>query len=101
MSSLPNCKKPCAQCPFRKDTIKGWLGKRAIEEIIKSDTFVCHKKRHLQCAGHMLINGERNTFVQIANRLNFPLGLSGRELIFDTREECIAHHSGERERRHA
>lgn len=61
-------------------------------EILKHDVFTCHKKRHLQCAGHMLIKGEENTFVQLAHRLGFPLELSGRELIFDTKEQCLEHH---------
>ncbi len=61
--------------------------------ILQERSFVCHKKTHLQCAGHMLIRGEQNDFVQMANRLKIPLELSGRELVFDTESECIAHHS--------
>jgi hypothetical protein len=99
MTSLPNCKKPCKQCPFRKDAPQGWLGEERMEEIPQAESFVCHKKKHLQCAGHMLIKGEDNGFVQLANRLNIPLELTGRELIFDTQEECIAHHSDGRRKR--
>lgn len=92
MPSLPNVKTPCAQCPFRKDTIKGWLGRERMQEILESRSFVCHKKQHLQCAGHMLIKGADNDFVQIANRLKQELELSGRELVFDSLAECIDHH---------
>ena len=91
--NLPNVKKPCAQCPFRKDTLKGWLGARRMTEILAADTFVCHKKTDLQCAGHMLIKGDENSFVRLAGRLGIELTLSGRELVFDSKQECIQHHS--------
>ncbi|QFR59861.1 hypothetical protein VOWphi5012_077 [Vibrio phage phi50-12] len=90
--SLPNVKKPCKDCPFRKDTMKGWLGKERMQEILNQESFVCRKKTHLQCAGHMLIKGEDNAFVSLAIRLGEDTGLSGRELVFDTEEECINHH---------
>jgi hypothetical protein len=43
--------KPCADCPFRRDTQKGWLGKPRAEEIadalLRDDkTFACHKTVH-------------------------------------------------------
>lgn len=93
MQALPNCKRPCKDCPFRKDSLKGWLGASRMEDILNSGSFVCHKRTYLQCAGHMLINGVNNEFVRLAQRLEIDLELSGRELIFDTREECIAHHN--------
>lgn len=92
MHSLPNVKAPCRDCPFRKDSLKGWLGEDRMREILASGSFVCHKKQHLQCAGHMLIKGERNNFVQMANRLGLELDLSGRELIFATEKACVEHH---------
>ena len=93
MTSLPNCKKPCANCPFRTDAPEGWLGSERMAEILDQGSFVCHKKQHLQCAGHMLINGQRNDFVRMASRLNIPLDLSGRELVFETRDQCVDHHN--------
>ncbi|MCI2286075.1 hypothetical protein L3081_24955 [Colwellia sp. MSW7] len=93
MISLPNIKKPCADCPFRKDTQKGWLGASRMTEIVEQPSFVCHKKQHLQCAGHMLINGVDNQFVQLAKRLSIKLSLTGRELVFETKEACVSHHS--------
>ena len=93
--SLPNVKKPCKDCPFRKDSLEGWLGRDRMTEILDDDTFVCHKTLEgirLQCAGHMLINGNDNGFVRLAGRLGIDLELSGRELVFDTRQACIDHH---------
>ncbi len=89
------CTKPCGgevKCPFRKDALRGWLGKK-IEAILGADTFVCHKNHSKQCAGHMLLLGDDNIFVRLAKILNEPLDLKGRELVFDTKEECIHHHS--------
>ncbi|WP_439835094.1 DUF6283 family protein [Aeromonas caviae] len=93
MPKLPNVTRPCRDCPFRKDSMKGWLGKERMEQILASDSFTCHKKRHLQCAGHMLLKGEENTFVQLAGRFGMELDLSGRELVFDSRQACVAHHT--------
>jgi hypothetical protein len=41
-------RKPCVDCPFRKDALAGWLGRERAQEIAdaltKEDkTFACHK----------------------------------------------------------
>ena len=92
-NKVPYRKKPCSECPIRKDTLKGWLGNDKIAAILKADCFVCHKNTSLQCAGHMLLKKQENAFVQIAERLSINLKLEGEELIFDTEDDCIAHHS--------
>jgi len=94
MAGLPNVKKPCSNCPFRKDSQKGWLGAERMREILSYTSFVCHKKTTLQCAGHMLIKGDENAFVQIAERLGVDPNLSGSDLVFETEEDCINHHGG-------
>ena len=93
MAKLPHIKKPCRDCPFRKDTLQGWLGKDRATEILGADSFVCHKKTDMQCAGHMLINGNANAFVRVADRLRISLDLSGREEVFESQEACIEHHT--------
>lgn len=96
--SLPNCKVPCKNCPFRKDSLKGWLGENRMTSILSNDSFTCHKtgqdknNSRLQCAGHMLIKGDQNSFVRLAASMNLETNLKGRELIFDTEKECIEHH---------
>lgn len=92
MAKLPHIKKPCRDCPFRKDTLKGWLGEERMTEILAADSFVCHKKTDMQCAGHMLINGPENGFVRLAGRLGIELDLTGKNQVFDSKSECIAHH---------
>lgn len=93
MVDLPNVKKPCKDCPFRKDSLGGWLGGKRMKEILKSDSFVCHKKTDFQCAGFMHIQGERSKFVRLAGIMGLDTKLTGKELIFETKEECIKHHS--------
>jgi len=60
---------------------------------LKQDSFVCHKKTDLQCAGHMLMNGENNGFVRLAKGMGLSLKLSGRELVFKSSSACIEHHA--------
>jgi len=89
---IPCMKAPCKDCPFRTDTLKGWLGAERMAGILNDDSFTCHKKTDMQCAGHMLIKGEENAFVGYAARLGIRLNLSGQELVFDNQSACIAHH---------
>jgi len=86
-------KKPCKDCPFKKDTLKGWLGKNRMTEILAISYFVCHKNTHLQCAGHMLINDNKNDFVELANRMGINLNLTGSALVFESKQACIEHHT--------
>jgi len=92
MSKLPHQIKPCKDCPFRKDTLKGWLGENRITDILSQNSFVCHKNIKLQCAGHMILSSENNSFVRLAKRLNLNLNLIGHELVFESKQECINHH---------
>lgn len=89
---LPNMKAPCQDCPFLKDSLPGWLGGDRAAEILAADSFVCHKKTDMQCAGHMLINGDENAFVMLARRLRIALNLSGTEKVFANKAACIEHH---------
>jgi hypothetical protein len=92
VESLPNMKAPCRDCPFRTDTLKGWLGAERMAEILAADSFVCHKNTDMQCAGHMLINGLNNAFVRLAARLRIPLNLGGADTVFASTAVCIKHH---------
>lgn len=94
----PNMKKPCINCPFRKDTLKGWLGKEYMTNIIKADAFVCHKTAYKddnakkQCAGHLIVV-EHNAYRQIAERLGIDIGLIDEGICFESTEDAIKHHS--------
>jgi len=89
-------KKPCSDCPMRKDSLKRRLGKDRITEIVNSGSFVCHKDKSKQCAGHMLLRRHKNEFYALADALyciSNGIELVGHELVFDTTEDCIIHHS--------
>mgnify|MGYP003436311866 CR=1 FL=1 len=91
--NLPYQKHPCKDCPFRKDAHQGWLGEKRMAEILSQSSFTCHKTpKSLQCAGHMIIKGDQNSFVSLAKAMKIPAPLSGEELIFSTKEDCINHH---------
>lgn len=98
---LPNMKKPCANCPFRKDSTKGWLGSERMTQILGANSFVCHKtisedktkdNKQKQCAGFMLIKQDESEFFRLAKTMDIDLNLTGKELIFESKEECIKHH---------
>lgn len=91
--NLPYCKTPCKDCPFRKDSLKGWLGSNRIIEILNQDSFTCHKtNKTLQCAGHMITLGDYNVFVRTAEKMNIPIMLRGQELVFNNQLDLIKHH---------
>lgn len=94
---LPHLKKPCAKCPFRQDALKGWLGAEGMREILSARSFVCHKDTSKQCAGHMLIRGDKNDFVMLAKRLQIDLKLQGEDQVFQDEETCIHHHANARD----
>ena len=90
---LPYMNSPCPDCPFTAKCMEGWLGEERIKEILSADTFVCHKRHDLQCAGHMIIKGDANTFVRLADRLGIPVALTGQDKVFNTEQECVEHHT--------
>lgn len=70
-----------------------------MEEILNDESFVCHKTvdtpNPLQCAGHMLLS-ERNLMYRMLQSMGKGDDVQGRELLFDTPEECIKHHGNEK-----
>lgn len=98
MKKFPNITRPCSghiKCPFRKDCQSGWLGRDRIIEIIKGDSFVCQEDHSKQCAGHMLLLEYNNLLYRTAKRMKIEIGLTGRELVFDSVTDCINHHSNQ------
>jgi len=101
--ALPVMKKPCKNCPFRKDSLQGWLGKERATEIAQTDTFVCHKtvdyseenkmEQRKQCAGFMLMQKEKSSAVRFAKILRLDLQLSGDDLVFENEKQFINHHT--------
>ena len=93
MIDLPYQKSPCSNCPFKKDTLQGWLGEDRATEIAKSDRFVCHKRNDLQCAGHMVVIPD-NLFIGMAKLFRFEINILNQDKLFSTPEEFIENHKG-------
>ena len=112
-----NLKRPCNECPFRKDTMFGWLGKRKATEIIDciagSDhgSFSCHKTNDFtesgvketetteHCAGALILLhklGSPNMAMRLgylARKFNGK-NLLDQDQVFDRSEDFIRHHAG-------
>jgi hypothetical protein len=90
-------KKPCNNCPYRKD-VEPFVRPERMEGLMKDDTFVCHKtiqgemSDRKQCAGHMLLLKNKNLYYNLAEKLGIELGLSGEELVYDSEKDCLEAH---------
>lgn len=71
------CKTPCGECPFKKTSLKGWLGGITLEETLETanadQDFLCHASGRnevkRQCAGRLLYSSKtakmfRNTVIE-------------------------------------
>jgi hypothetical protein len=102
-------KKPCAECPFRTDCLKGWLGAPRAKEIttgllVEEKTFPCHKTTQDRkeiawemCAGaavmaaHLRPNHWRLRFATTLG-IRDPSCLVLTSPVFKTAAEMIQHH---------
>lgn len=101
----------CNDCPFRKDSPKGWLGEKRIKEIIDETVlgdsyFTCHKTldkpmaEQRMCAGKLVLEGRVNAYGNRSTRFGMMANMvprqystyQGADLVFNTVEECIEHH---------
>lgn len=108
-------KQPCENCPFRPDSMKGWLGEERAEQIITSlteqgQTFSCHKTNQFDddtgeacqegqhCAGALILLEkleQPNQMMRIAERLGMydRTKLDMEAPVFDEPEDFIEHHT--------
>ena len=91
------CQKPCANCPFKKESLKGWLGEKRMQQIVDADSFVCHKDNTRQCAGHLIVNkkdkdNSDSMFLRVAKSFGIELDLKNEDSIFDTKQQVVNHH---------
>lgn len=106
---VPYMRKPCGNCPFRKDSNGiNCLGKKRAEEIKiqnMTDGFVCHKtvdysledgqvdSSRKQCAGAMILAKKTKTpqpFIELYEAVfSEDIELSNQDIVVDTYEEFI------------
>lgn len=83
---------PCSDCPWRRDSLQGWLGGESAEQwrrTAHSDALVeCHSLTGAHCAGIAIYRAN------VVKRVDFPgLRLLGNTaLVFDHPDQFINHH---------
>ena len=102
-----NLKKPCKDCPFKTDTLEGWLGEERAEEIsndliYNQGTFACHKTlqaaKQEHCAGALILLEKLdrpNQMMRIAERLGYydRSKLDMFANVFDDQDDFIERHA--------
>jgi len=111
--------RPCKNCPFRTDCLKGWLSHRILtlsaEIFEQNKTFTCHetlkydtngrarksKDKNQHCAGALILiekTKTANSMVQIAERLGLynPGNLDMESPIFKSIGDFIDHHRNDK-----
>lgn len=89
-------KKPCSDCPFRRDAVPGWLGSLSHQpdrylELAHSERAVpCHSKIGPQCAGLAIYRANLYRRNAQPGVLQLP---ADREAVFVTPMEFSAHHT--------
>jgi hypothetical protein len=85
--------KPCSDCPWRRDSLSGWLGGATPQQWIQTahsdSTVSCHTLKGVQCAG---IAVYRANVCKMAYPPNMKLP-ADRERVFARPDQFIEHHS--------
>jgi hypothetical protein len=87
-------KTPCSDCPFRRDSMPGWLGGNTPEyfmQMANSDfPYSCHTKIGPQCAGMAVFRSNICKSPRDPDILVLP---KNKVAVFAWHDEFIAHHS--------
>lgn len=90
-------KRPCSDCPFRRDSLHGWLGGYLPEMFTNAahgeERMPCHLVKGMQCAGAGIFRG--NVFKSPRNKELLTLR-PDREVVFSSTQEFIQHHTAKR-----
>jgi hypothetical protein len=88
-------KTPCSDCPWRRDSVPGWLGGHEPQEFVRlghnDQTYHCHVITNQQCAGLAIF---RANVIKRCDPPNLRLP-ENRALIFAWDNEFLAHHERE------
>jgi hypothetical protein len=85
--------KPCGDCPWRRDSLAGWLGTDTPEEWLQNvhgeARIECHTKIGAQCAGAAIYRANVCKLVRDPEALKLP---ADRTRVFARPSEFIEHH---------
>lgn len=88
-------KKPCADCPWARKALPGWLGGNTAEEWIAmahGESYIdCHCTTNQQCAGAAIYRANVLKRVRHPEALVLP---KDKTLVFSWPNEFLAHHKG-------
>lgn len=86
-------KKACSDCPWKRDSLPGWLGGMSPEEwklMAHGETkIMCHCISNQQCAGVAIYRANVCKTPRDPGQLRLP---ADRETIFSTPMEFMEHH---------
>ena len=92
--------RPCGDCPFRRGSLKGWLGGHAPQEFMvfamADGAYPCHTRAGalgvslIQCAGMAIFRANIGKLPRGRRALRLP---QDKALVFGTPGEFLEHHS--------
>lgn len=86
--------KPCSDCPFTREALRGWLGSMTLDEWLRSAhgeaQIGCHVYAGAQCAGAAIYRANCAKSCHTPGILKLP---KDRKLCFSNQMEFKAHHS--------
>ena len=89
-------KNPCADCPWSRQSLPGWLGGLSAQEWLQAahgETLIdCHTLAGAQCAGSAIYRANVAKLCRSQNILRLP---ADRDIVFATPAQFIQHHTGE------
>lgn len=105
------CAQPCQACPFRRQSLPGWLGNSSSEEFMQQTladlAMPCHKTIDYEDADWSIKWADKETGKLCAGALIFfanickrsrdparPAVAADRSLVFSSAAEFVAHHDG-------
>lgn len=86
-------RKPCADCPFARTSLAGWLGAHTREEwvaMIHGEAWInCHCTTNQQCAGAAIFRANVIKCCRSPEHLSLP---ADTRLVFSNNAEFMTHH---------
>lgn len=85
--------KPCSDCPWRRDSLPGWLGSGTpaswVAAAHSDEKIPCHVHSNQQCAGSSIYRANVCKVSRDATVLRLP---ADREAVFEHQAEFKGHH---------